>query len=544
MMSSTVYAESIGHDMISNVSYKEAVEEIIIAINERDSYYFEVRNPENPISYIKSLGIDIPENLNANVTRLELAKLIIDISSALGDVHYTTNLIDMNSIFVDLEGLSEEDVLVIEKVFVSGLFNGITNDRFGPNELVSRMQLDIITNHLESGYSRDFLFDCIDYVFPLDEKNKVLGECEDYPITYVDMVNILYKLSASPCFVTFKSAYDTITIKEFLKCYSEALRLNVVYFDYESGEVHYPIKDSWVLSNEEWDYLERNFDREILYSEAMILYERAERFWLEIDELDLIDSWEEVEFTIDTYLPGIKDLLKQKNCISYFMDLGSNDMSHYKFSLAMHEAQHEGSAKLSNSFGGRRKSDNEYFITWSHKPDVFYYFDFSKNIWVDSDNLNFNKTQNIYNLLVPENLRDESFLTYYFLSDRYIANTYGLHGILQEFCSYALEAKVEFVLGSMDINNCGIGRTDFDNYLYMKYMVIEYINYLKENNSMKYEEFMNDTDVIRMINNIFEEMDFYFDIYRNRLAPYIYWFTDDLIEWGDSLNCYTFSKET
>ena len=96
----------------------------------------------------------------------------------------------------------------------------------------------------------------------------------------------------------------------------------------------------------------------------------------------------------------------------------------------------------------------------------------------------------------------------------------------------------------MDINNCGIGRTDFDNYLYMKYMVIEYINYLKENSSMKYEEFMNDADVIRMINNIFEEMDFYFDIYRNRLAPYIYWFTDDLIEWGDSLNCYTFSKET
>ena len=64
MLLSTLSLDVCANEIHDNVSYKEAIEEIITSINERDSYYYEITNPEDSINYLKSLDIDIPDDLN------------------------------------------------------------------------------------------------------------------------------------------------------------------------------------------------------------------------------------------------------------------------------------------------------------------------------------------------------------------------------------------------------------------------------------------------------------------------------------------------
>ena len=68
-LESTVVAPDI-------LTYKEVVEEVVKTLNARDSYFFEIKNPDDCVQYARDLGVILPEDVNQGMTRAEFAVLM------------------------------------------------------------------------------------------------------------------------------------------------------------------------------------------------------------------------------------------------------------------------------------------------------------------------------------------------------------------------------------------------------------------------------------------------------------------------------------
>ena len=115
------------------------------------------------------------------------------------------------------------------------------------------------------------------------------------------------------------------------------------------------------------------------------------------------------------------------------------------------------------------------------------------------------------------------------------SNALGIQGLLSEFCSFALETKVQAVSFSLGMNNATFGSLDYDSYRKMELMVKDYILYLRDTNTELYNTFMSDTDTIRMINNIVKDMDYVESLYpwsmkHNTDAKLLAWENDYLLK--------------
>ena len=162
------------------IDYYTVIEAIVKAVNERDSYFYEIQNPEDFIEYVEKLEIELPDKLEENVTRIELVRLVNQITLAMTNTkHYETELIEMTDIFEDLNELSEEQIKDIETVFVEGLLAGTSVNKFSPNAFVTEYQLEVVTSRIKQGYSRHNLFNVVDSCFTDEERKITLGELED-----------------------------------------------------------------------------------------------------------------------------------------------------------------------------------------------------------------------------------------------------------------------------------------------------------------------------------------------------------------------------
>ena len=547
---------TIEEELNPYIDYYTVIEAIVKAVNERDSYFYEIQNPEDFIEYVEKLEIELPDKLEENVTRIELVRLVNQITLAMTNTkHYETELIEMTDIFEDLNELSEEQIKDIETVFVEGLLAGTSVNKFSPNAFVTDYQLEVVTSRIKQGYSRHNLFNVVDSCFTDEERKTTLGELEDKEAVFEDLLPLFHNNFENAKLLGNKGRYKVITIKDFLEMYYFSAG-SLILEKNEEGEFYYPAKDTVILSSEEWEYLNTHLDRPILYSEAKILCERAGSALSEIRDANYFDSWEEVDRITKNYLPFVYSVVTEyKTCMEYFMSEGLNYsqtpesmvkmIDRDDYSRAIHEAQHEGSAKLSGKFEGRRKNDDWWQIRWSSEPYNYFYFDFTNDTWVDSKQLALPNTSTIYNNRCSDKVKENDFLREYVTNYDFIANIYGLQGLLQEYASYALESKIEFVCSSLDINNRHIGNTDYDWYILMKYMVMESINYIEEKHPTQYEKFMKDTDMIRFLNNTFKEMDYYEEVYRLYLKSYAFWFDEGVVEWGKELGVpLTFIEET
>lgn len=525
------------------LTYENAINGIVAALNERDSYFYEIQLPKDCIKYVKDLGVNIEEDLEVPITRLEFSKLYLEISEKIGDKHYQTDLISIDDIFIDLDGLSEDEKQSIETIFIEGLLAGVSKDKFSPNGLLTQKQLEIILERVKSGYSRHNLFSIVDSAYTQEERLSVLGGEADKELIYKDMVNLFFTLSPSklPYIGLTDSQERVISIREFLLLYSDNLQNSVIVHNHENDIFNYPAKDTIILSAEEWEYFNTHLDKPILYSEAKLLVERTINSMEEIKAYINFENFEEIESLTNNYLGFISNLVRDyKTCIGYFVDYDNDSMiitNYGDFSRSIHEAQHEGSAKLSHRFAGRRKTEKLWEIRWNSKPSVYYYFDFTNSTWVDSKIISSPNTSIIFNKKCSAGVKEDEFLRDYATNSDYVSNIYGLQGLLQEYCSYGLQAKIEFINESLNLDKASVGHTNYDWYLMMKYMVIESLEYLKENNCNSYMTFMNDTDMVRFLNNTFKEMDYYEDVYKNELNGYRFWFSDDLLKWGYDLGC-------
>ena len=514
------------------LDYKTVIEFIVQTLNKRDSYFYELVNPDDYIKYLVDLGVELPEDLETQVTRIGFVSLLNDITEKMTkDKHYETDLINILDVFIDLEGLTEEQINDVEIVFIEGLLSGTSMNTFSPNSYMTKEQLDIVMNRLLEGYNRENLFSLVDSCYTLEEREEVLEGEEDREVLYNDTMGILNKIALSPVFNSSRDVKEPVTVREFLMMFSDSWSLSKRPIEEIDGKLYYIAKDTSVISEEEWDYFITQLDRPIMLSEANILCERGKTAKKEIDFLFGVHNFEEALSISENYFSFIYELVeKNEDCLSYFLDFDADirSINYSDFARAIHEMQHEESATLSQTFKGRRKTSDMWYIDWSRKPRTFYYMDITNGEWVDSISINMPYTSRLCSSRYPENIREDSFVKLYALDSYSVSNIYGLQGLLQEFCSYALQSKIEIISYSLDINNPTTSRLGWNKYLIMKVMVIDYIQYLKEENIELYERFMRDTDIIRMINNIFEELDFYYGIYTTEMNRYL---SDEVIEW-------------
>ena len=522
-------------DTVDHLTYIEVIEKIVQTINKRDSYYFEISNPEDYKSYMRKLEIDIPEE--DIVTRIGFISLLNDITEKMTGVKpYTTDLIEVKSIFTDLEELTEEEILDVEIAFCQGLMRGTTNSTFGPFTELSRNSLDIILKNIESGYSRKNLFEVANTGFTLEERTQALSGEEDKKLIYSDIEPLLNSCFNKSIFCSVDNLNAEVSIKEFLKYYNNLTDNTIIFRD--ADNFYYPAEDTFILSSEEWEYLITNLDKPILYSEAKVLCERTKIFFEDKEKLSEINSWEEVELISQKYLPFASSIVTDyKSCMSYFLDFTTTKIERSDFARAIHESQHEGSARLSNRYQTRRKNDDMWQIRWSSEPSTYYYYDYISGNWIDSKSIYTVNSSTIYRKTCPEGLLDDDFLKDYCTNSDLIANIYGVQGLLQEYVSYALEGKVELVSTSLGLNDASTSDADYDWILMFKYMTIEHLNYMKETNPENYKKFMNDTDMIRMLNNTYKDFDEYETIFKDKYLRLKFWFTSGLDEWGEKLGC-------
>ena len=553
------------------LTYKEVVEEVVKTLNARDSYFFEIKNPDDYVQYARDLGVILPEDVNQGMTRAEFAVLLTSLCKKITkESNYSTDLIEITDIFSDLQDLSEETINAIEMVFIEGLMGGKSEGVFAPNEQMSENSLKFVLERLNKGYTREKLFSVVDSCFTKEEKEAVLvkygyfeeenaemlndSEVEgqevevqesevvktldelDIPLTKGALIDLLVKLEEK---VAFEAAdlQSPLTIKNVIDYFNVLYKTPGTLFTVNSEYGYYYLpEDTSFLSNEEWEYMISHLDSKVSLSEFLILYDRVKKLETDMLELGYFDSWEKVLKYSKNYLGFVYPMIeKNKDCFNYFLDfdnIGQNDkIIPAHFARTIHECQHEEFLTIAKAHFSRKKSDGlwgTWAISPSKDPNMFYYLDYTTGYWADSEMNTELPATNVMFEHYPEEIKKDGQIKHYGTGEDSSSNSLGIQGLLSEFCSFAVESKVQAVSFALGMNNATFASIDYDSYRKQELMVKDYILSLREINPELYESFMSDSDVIRTINNIVKDLDLLEKLYPWSMKHY----TDiKLLDW-------------
>lgn len=532
------------------LTYKEVVEEVVKTLNARDSYFFEIKNPDDCIQYARDLGVTLPEDINQGMTRAEFAVLITSLCEKITkESNYSTDLIEITDVFSDLQDLSEETINAIEMVFIEGLMGGKSEGVFAPNEEMSEVSLKFVLERLNKGYTREKLFSVVDSCFTKEEKEAVLNkygyfeennemlndneviegqEIEvqepkveltleelDVVLTKGALVDLLAKIEEKVVFEA-TDLESSVTIKNVIDYFNVLWKTPGTLFTVNSEYGYYFVpEDTSFLSNEEWEYMISHLDSKVSLSDFLILYDRVKKLETDMLELGYFDSWEKVLKYSKNYLGFVYPMIeKNKDCFDYFLDfdnIGQNDkIIPTHFARTIHECQHEEFLTIAKARFTREKPDGlwgTWAISPSKDPDMFYYLDYTTGYWADSKmNTELPATSVMFEHY-PEEIKTDSQIKHYGTDEDSSSNSLGIQGLLSEFCSFAVESKVQAVSFALGMNNATFASIDYDSYRKQELMVKDYILSLREMNPELYESFMSDSDVIRTINNIVKDLD-------------------------------------
>ena len=521
----------------NSVKYIEAVEEIVKTLNKRDSYYFEIVNPTDYIQYAKDLGVEIVDSEKA-ITRLEFAVLLNTLVEKVShQSNYSTELMDIRNVYSDIEGLSDEEIMAVQTVFIEGLMGGKLVDLFDPNDYLTDVQLNFVLDRLAKGYSREKLFTIVDSCFKEEKRLQVLekyGYEMDTVITNAEIV-VFFESVNQKTEVKGEPA-KVVTVKDTIELMNSIFVTPGTLFRYNSKENNYwyYAENTSFLSAEEWEYLNTHLDSEIKASEFFILYENVKNLEKDMLKLEGFDSWEKILEYSEKYLGFVYPMIKtNKDCFNYFLAFDSENFKIVptQFARTIHECQHEEFLTIAGASFSRGKSSG-IWGTWSispHRdPKVFYYFDYINSVWVDSQMNTELPTTNIMAKHYPESVLKVGSIKHYAEGEDSSSNSLGIQGLLSEFCSFSLESKVQCVSYSLGMNSATFGSVDYDGYRKMELMVKDYLYYLELSNPELYADFMSDIDTVRMMNNIFKDMDKLEEIYPWQIS---YNCDKVLIEW-------------
>lgn len=320
-----------------------------------------------------------------------------------------------------------------------------------------------------------------DTFITLEEVAKDLGEIfkntsyniieKEKEATYKDIINIIYYFSDGKFFTINKN------------------------FDYV-----YVLENTAWLSDKEYLFIKENFENKIPRYIYNILKERTIEALNILNNNQLLNYEEYLEFC-NFFLPDyVSFIVDGKAGAEYWLKNLEKDGIVDDIGNVLHELQHELSARKSHIFRGRRYKKTAFYVDYTSRPSVIHYYDNLKNVWTKS-NSDYLPQSHILMINAPEAIQSLYHYEFYVEDDYLVSDIWGINGIMTEYCSYAINMKIETIFENLNYNDIVYSYYVSEFQYFWKGFVLEYLNELKETNFSQYKRLLNNKDFINIICN-------------------------------------------
>ena len=460
-------------------------------------------------TYVKLVHKDIEYDKDSKFTRIDLALTLTE----LLETTYSTDLIEMTDVFDDVSDLTEDEIGAIESVYIMGLMGYKSDGKFLPNDILTELELNIVLDRIASGYTRKNLFNHVNSCFTDNLREETLVKYHIPELQTISLLEIPDLIDTKDILKTLNLAEDkSISFEDTLTILNNKWKTKGNIFNKRNGEWIYLVNDSKLLSSEEWEYINTHLMDDITMSEFLVLFDRINELRSVVSELGEFDDWDKLLSLSKDYIGFIYPLIENnRDCFQYFLEFGNENYKRHNslFARAVHECQHEEFLSISRVPFMRQKG-TMIWSTWAIEPlkdtEVFYYYDYTNKTWAASEDIeNLPWTAEVYETLSDE-LKANSTIKAYATGDDQSSNELGIQGLLSEFCSFAIESKVEATRYSLGLGEAWISSIDYKTYKSIADLTIEYIKFMQGRYPELYADLASDIKVGHTINNIINDM--------------------------------------
>lgn len=502
----------VGYIEDTEVSVEYYLQRLVEAINKRDSFIINIVNPDNPIEYLKEMGvIDGTENLSQPLTRKEMAVLAY---RALRDISKYEVSKTYQDVFTDIADCTKEEKQAIYEMWVLGISYGIGDNQFSPNSFVTHEQLEVIMEKL--AISKHPQNRNLESVFP--------GYSNQETLTWGKLISLYGSSQEITSYVNTDggSLDSNVTIERFLTAYTHLDPKSMI--TNSANGFMYVDHDTMFLSYEEWQALSLNLDKYITVDLAQLILDRTNEYKATLKSIYIPDNYEDLVTYTTNFIPTLKELVESnEEAVNFYLNTTSSNGDftitvHNTSDLSdtLHELQHEQGARLAGVFKSRQKQKDQWVVKLSKNPDTQYLLDITNGEWVSTDVIKgMPKTEKA---LKNNDIATQSTqYSQYIRQDAMAANEYGIYGLANEFVSYAISVEVEALNSEIHYNGSTFNtlQNRAQDFIFMRNSIMDYVDYLKQNDAEKYNKLMEDTEFIRYLNRVasFAEQQFVYTEY-------------------------------
>ena len=440
---------------------------------------------------------------NNNLSYAELAVIlgrIVPLKYLPGETWYDGQ---MQACITDGYIMGAPDQLVSKKAFVAALAK-------------ARPRADVMDDASDAPISRGEMVVLLKStlaaptVFGEEEMQQALGGVQDRIATVDDVIEIIYgqeSVKSDPC---VQGSEDVATVGIFLDVLSEAF--DGVYYYQEDGDYIYPGGDTMWMSSEEWSSLTADPGRSLTLGTAKVIVQRTVDCAKFIRERRTVPTYEKYRDVIEGFFPEFLPLVENnEEAVGYWLDPNPNASfriyNSSDFANVIHELLHEESARRSGAYKSRKAGSNAWTVTWSKNPAVTHYYDISRHQWLELDTSAKLPQGNIIKDSVPPAVKDVSLYKTYILSSQAASNSFGLYGMLQEFCSTVAETRVHTISSSMNFNFEDFPDSHLTEHYFWKGAILNYLATLSEEKPSTYSMLLSDNSLVTLIVDLLDYAD-------------------------------------
>lgn len=371
--------------------------------------------------------------------------------------------------------------------------------------------LFMVTPSFAAESSRSLDDSSFNAIFNQEEIEEALNGESDRAATLSDVMNVIYSCDE----VTYDPPYipdinALATAEDFLDMLSVAF--DGVYY-YKDGDSYvYPAGSSMWLSAGEWTSLTGDPSQPVTLGTVKVLVQRTIDCNAYLENRKHALTYERYRNVVENFFPEFLSLVESnQNAVTYWLDPDPNAgvliYNKSNFARIIHELLHEESAKQAGAFEGRKASDNAWAIAWARKPASINYYDVSSHGWVSLDTSKKLPEGGIINTTAPASVMDTQAYKTYFSSKDTTANSWGLYGMLQEFCSAVAEMRVHTICASIDFHYEDLPDSRLQEYYFWKGAILNYLAVLSEENPEMYASLLANEDLATLLVNLFDYAD-------------------------------------
>lgn len=326
---------------------------------------------------------------------------------------------------------------------------------------------------------------------------------EKETLTNFEMKHIF--LSYDPSFFAGKDVLgdlmDTATNETFLKGLIRFTKNKYCFYD--GREFVYPAGDSKWLSKDEWDTLTTDLQAPISESTVRMVLERTQKmnsFW---NQHETITSSDELMSLIRTCVPDLLPLVEgNEDRLGEWIRLAREmePVTNYNCVTILHELAHELSAVKENVFKSRTINWATWSVQQSGRPSDFVYYVAKNQDWASVHASTIVRTKGLIDEeSIPEYLKKQWYPSTYF-ADRASSNLYGIYGVMDEFCSVALDVRMSTIYRSMlGTTNSYLDRLIQSDYSWWRGVTLHYFAELENSSPIEYQNLMKNKELVQCV---------------------------------------------